>query len=273
MAEGYLKSKGLPSLQVLSRGIFADKSAVSANAASVMREIGTDISSHISSPLKASDLNADMFICMTPSHKTALESLGVPEDKITVLGGGISDPFGGDIRVYRTCRDEICDAIDSMINSGKFLPVIIKEASNEDISDIAELEKATFSSPWSMNAIGESIAAGTHFFTAHYGSGFAGYIGISAIADEGYIANIAVKEQFRGKGIGTMLVDRCIQLGLKTGLKFISLEVRPSNRQAISLYERLGFKNEGRRKNFYVNPREDAIIMTRRFTLNENTCN
>lgn len=272
MAEGYLKSKNLPSLQVLSRGIFADGSEVSPNAVKVMRETGTDISSHISSPLKSADLDADMFICMAPSHKEVLEGTGIANDKIIVLGGGIPDPFGGDINIYRACRNEISAAIDGILNDGKFLPITIKKTSHEDISEIAELEKTVFSSPWSINAITESIAAGTHFFTARFDGDFAGYVGISTVADEGYIANIAVKPQFRGKGVGTMLIDRCIQLGFTLGLRFISLEVRTSNREAVTLYKKLGFRNSGLRKNFYTNPREDAVIMTRRLITDENTC-
>ena len=60
---------------------------------------------------------------------------------------------------------------------------------------------------------------------------------------------------------------------MEKSLSFVSLEVRVSNSEAVSLYEKLGFVTEGRRKDFYRNPREDALIMTKRFSINnENTC-
>ena len=72
-------------------------------------------------------------------------------------------------------------------------------------------------------------------------------------------------EKHRKAGVGTLLVKRLLSLARKKGLSFVTLEVRASNEKAISLYEKCGFKPEGRRKSFYTDPKEDAIIMTRRF--------
>ena len=90
-------------------------------------------------------------------------------------------------------------------------------------------------------------------------------MGINVILDEGYIANVAVDPKYRKAGVGTLLVRRIFSLAREKGLSFVTLEVRASNENAISLYEKCGFKTEGRRKNFYSDPKEDAIIMTRRF--------
>ena len=92
-----------------------------------------------------------------------------------------------------------------------------------------------------------------------------GYIGISCIIDEGYITNVAVFPESRKKGVGTALLERVFSLAKDMGLSFVSLEVRESNIPAISLYEKLGFKQEGKRKDFYRDPKEDALILTKRF--------
>ena len=83
--------------------------------------------------------------------------------------------------------------------------------------------------------------------------------------DEGYITNVAVSQKERRKGIGTALLNRVFSYSKDNNLSFVSLEVRESNREAISLYTALGFKEEGKRKNFYDKPKEDALILTKRF--------
>ncbi len=262
MAEGYLKSKNISDIKVCSRGIFANGEPVSKNSAAVCRECNIDISAHISTPLSPEDLDADRFYCMTTSHRQILLSVGIEESKVFVLGDGIPDPFGGSIEDYRYCRDEIFARIDNL----DICKILIKNAIHSDITDIAALEKECFSSPWSENAIEESMNLSTRFFVAETDGKTVGYLGVSAVADEGYITNIAVTEAYRRCGIGRMLLEKCFEMSKELSLVFISLEVRTSNTAAISLYEKMGFSAEGRRKNFYTHPTEDAIIMTRRFS-------
>ena len=83
--------------------------------------------------------------------------------------------------------------------------------------------------------------------------------------DEGYITNIAGSQKERRIGIGTALLNRVFSFARDNNLSFVSLEVRVSNQNAISLYTALGFKEEGKRKNFYDKPKEDALILTKRF--------
>ena len=92
-----------------------------------------------------------------------------------------------------------------------------------------------------------------------------GYAGLQVVLDEGYITNVAVFPQYRKKGIATALIKRVFELAQEKKLAFVSLEVRLSNSAAIALYKKAGFKEEGRRKGFYRDPREDALIMTKRF--------
>ena len=271
MAEGYLKSKNIPDLEASSCGIYADGSPVSKNSATVMKELGIDISSHISKPLDKSVLKADKIYCMSPSHRLSLLSVGLPEEKIFVLGDGIPDPFGGDTEIYRICRNSIVKAIDLLIENGCFKSFSIEELKEHHITQIAELEKICFSEPWSENAIMDSYRSGTVFCVAAKGKNVLGYVGMKPVLDEGYITNVAVFPEYRRLGVAKELMKRLDLIASEKQLSFISLEVRESNFPAISLYESFGYKKEGLRKNFYREPTENAIIMTKRFVLDENT--
>lgn len=265
MAEGYLDSLNLPNVNTESRGLASQGGPISQNAIKVMLEKGIDLSDNISAPLVLTDLLwADKIIYMSESHLAFLR-LYAPEDKLLMLGGGISDPFGGDCDVYRKCRDEIFSAIDKLVKKGFFDETVVMKADKTKVSQIAELEKECFSLPWSKKTITEAMDNGTLFFVAQKGEKTVGYIGISLILDEGYITNIAVTKKERKKGVGTALLERVFAEGRDNNLSFISLEVRESNNKAISLYEKFGFKKEGKRKNFYDNPKEDALILTKRF--------
>ena len=267
MAEGYLKSKGIEGVTVLSRGLAADGSPVSLNSKTAMDEAGIDIGSHISKQITADDINkADKIICLSPSHKAVLLSAGVPENKLYILGDGISDPFGGSIETYRRCRDEIFAAIDILIKDGFFGNISVIPIEQRHIKEIARLEEICFSEPWSEEGILEAYRLGTKFFAAEADKKLIGYIGIKAVIDEGYITNIAVFPEFRRRGVAKALLNKVFEFAKEKGLSFVSLEVRPSNTEAISLYEKTGFKEEGRRKNFYRLPLEDALIMTKRFS-------
>ena len=267
MAEGYLKSKGIEGVTVLSRGLAADGSPVSLNSKTAMDEAGIDIGSHISKQITADDINkADKIICLSPSHKAVLLSAGVPENKLYILGDGISDPFGGSIEVYRRCRDEIFAAIDILIKDGFFGNISVIPIEQRHIKEIARLEEICFSEPWSEEGILEAYRLGTKFFAAEADKKLIGYIGIKAVIDEGYITNIAVFPEFRRRGVAKALLNKVFEFAKEKGLSFVSLEVRPSNTEAVSLYEKTGFREEGRRKNFYRLPLEDALIMTKRFS-------
>ncbi|MBQ8648869.1 MAG: ribosomal protein S18-alanine N-acetyltransferase, partial [Clostridia bacterium] len=115
------------------------------------------------------------------------------------------------------------------------------------------------------DALLESFKRGTKFFVAENADHIMGYIGFNVVLDEGYITNVAVFPKYRRMGVATALVRKAISYSKKNGLAFLSLEVRKSNSAAIALYENEGFKPEGERKNFYTNPKENALIMTVRF--------
>ena len=266
MAQGYLESKGYNNLNIISRGFLSDGESASENSLLAMKDIGIDISAHLSKRITADDLKtADKIICMSQSHLEALQSIGVEGCKLSVLGGGIPDPFGCDITVYRDCRDAIIREIDLLIKNGFFSSTDIVSGDIDSVKDIVDIENGVFSQPWSERSGRESLEAGTIFLIAYKDKKAVGYVGMSAIVGEGYITNVAVIPEYRRQGIGQRLLESIIELGKKENLEFISLEVRVSNVKAISLYNKMGFKEEGKRKRFYTQPTEDAIILTRRF--------
>lgn len=137
----------------------------------------------------------------------------------------------------------------------------------EDINayskDIAVIENHCFKNPWTDEQIRSSD--NTVFFLAKEENKPIGYAGMYTVLDEGYVTNIGVMPLHRRKGVGKKLLEALIEFSNDSNLAFLSLEVRPSNLPAIKLYESFGFVSEGLRKNFYSNPREDGLIMTRYF--------
>lgn len=117
MAEGYLKSLKPKGYEIISRGLSADGSPAANNSVNVMLEAGIDITGHISKQMSYADAEkADVIICMSASHADTLEALGVDKLKCYVLG--INDPLGGDINLYRVCRDNIFEAVDELVEDG-----------------------------------------------------------------------------------------------------------------------------------------------------------
>ena len=130
--------------------------------------------------------------------------------------------------------------------------------------EIAFIEKHCFSTPWSADQI-KSSDESTVFFIAKENNQTVGYAGMYTVLDEGYVTNVGVLPNYRKKGIGRALVQELINYSKNKDLAFLSLEVRVSNNAAIGLYSSLEFTEVGKRKNFYSNPKEDALIMTRYF--------
>lgn len=132
------------------------------------------------------------------------------------------------------------------------------------IPAVAQLEKACFSSPWSETTLTESLSnPNAVFFIAEEEKSVVGYAGLYHILDEGYIANIAVFPACRRKGAAQALLNELTAYAEETGLSFLTLEVRPSNTAALSLYKKNGFEQKGLRRGFYTLPKEDALIMTK----------
>ena len=136
----------------------------------------------------------------------------------------------------------------------------------EHIPQIAALEKTCFSHPWSEELLRQALwneAAAIVVAEGEDGT-VLGYAGVSTVLDEGYIDNVAVDPRFRRQGVADELIAALVRFG-RAKLAFLTLEVRASNAPAIALYAKHGFREAGRRKNYYDDPKEDAILMTLEF--------
>ena len=134
------------------------------------------------------------------------------------------------------------------------------------LAGVAELERLCFSAPWNEAMLEEELYNDTASFIVAEGEDgqVLGYAGLHVILDEGYIDNVAVRPTCRRQGIADRLLDVFCRFG-QANLAFLTLEVRPSNTAAVALYEKHGFQEAGRRKDYYENPREDALLLTREF--------
>ena len=146
--------------------------------------------------------------------------------------------------------------------------MIITNMNRQHVTQVAELEKICFSDPWSENSIASELDNKLAFWlVAVEGETVAGYIGSQTVMDETDMMNVAVHPDFRRQGIAEALVNGLVDRLKDMGSHCLTLEVRASNAPAISLYEKLGFSEIGRRKNYYRNPREDALILRKEWEL------
>lgn len=132
------------------------------------------------------------------------------------------------------------------------------------VNEIYEIEKESFPDPWSVSAISQEIAdKHSVCFVALYNTRVVGHVTMRHIINEGHISNIAVAKKDQRMGVGSLLLSALIDEAIKMEMIGVTLEVRQSNTAAIKLYQNHDFVEEGRRKNYYQSPTEDALIMWR----------
>ena len=136
------------------------------------------------------------------------------------------------------------------------------------VSSVAKLEKICFSDPWSENSVASELNNKLALWlVAEEADSVAGYIGSQTCGEESDVMNVAVHPDFRRRGIAESLVNTLVEELKAIGSRCLTLEVRASNAPAIALYEKLGFAEIGRRKNYYRNPREDALILRKEWEI------
>ena len=127
------------------------------------------------------------------------------------------------------------------------------------VPQVAAMEQSIFTEGWSESSIrGELSNELSLWLVALDGDTVAGYVGSQTVQDEADMLNLAVLPEYRGRGIAKRL---CRALMGNLNAHSLTLEVRVSNEPAIRLYDKLGFKQVGLRKNYYLKPREDALIL------------
>ncbi|UQF81832.1 MAG: ribosomal protein S18-alanine N-acetyltransferase [Mogibacterium diversum] len=153
--------------------------------------------------------------------------------------------------IMETCRDKA--------------KIRVRIAKSSDLDDIYELDVQTFAMPWSKEALSYDILENDNAFVivAEYEGEFAGYADIWTVLDEADLNSIAVRVDFRRKGIGDAIMLAMTEMLPANGVATINLEVRVSNMPAIKLYKKYGFKECGVRPGYYLDNGEDALIMKR----------
>ena len=144
----------------------------------------------------------------------------------------------------------------------------IREMKAQDVPQIAELERICFSDPWSAQSIATELDNSLScWLVAADGEKVVGYVGSQTVLDGSDMMNIAVAPDFRRKGLAEALVNALIDCLRQRKSRCLILEVRVSNTPAITLYGKIGFVEIGRRKNYYRNPKEDALILRKEWVV------
>jgi ribosomal-protein-alanine N-acetyltransferase len=135
------------------------------------------------------------------------------------------------------------------------------------LDQILEIENLSFSAPWSPNCFLQELKNPvSQLFALMSDRVLLGYLCFWTIRDEIQLLDLAVHPRYRGRGHGSFLLTKMIDLAFSRGISRIWLEVRVSGSTARKLYEKFGFVESGRRRNYYTDPPEDAIIMSLRLT-------
>ena len=138
---------------------------------------------------------------------------------------------------------------------------IIRPMSEEDLDAVLAIEQASFPAPWKRDHFLHEIAAPHSYpLVALLDGRLAGYVCLMSLFEEAQILNIAVAADHRGRGVALALMEVATALALEKGAETLALEVRSTNRAAIALYERLGFRRCGIRASYYEGT-DDAVLM------------
>ncbi|HKP46135.1 MAG TPA: ribosomal protein S18-alanine N-acetyltransferase [Pyrinomonadaceae bacterium] len=150
--------------------------------------------------------------------------------------------------------------------------VVMRRMTEHDLLEVVEIEEQSGLSRWGWAAYYAELQGANRDLMVVAEAGqprlkrisqaIAGYIVARIGANELHINNVAVRQQFRRQGIGLNLLTHILKEGKMLGVNAAFLELRAGNRVARSLYEKCGFEVTARRKNYYSDPPEDALVMT-----------
>ena len=147
--------------------------------------------------------------------------------------------------------------------------VTIDRMTEHDLVEVCQIEEMSDLSAWGWDAYYNELRSGLETImlvaradSAFHGIGLAGFIVARLIAGEMHVNNVAVRPEFRRTGIGLRLLESTLANARKAGAEVAQLEVRAGNEAALALYGLCGFQFVGRRKNYYRQPTEDALLMS-----------
>ena len=137
-----------------------------------------------------------------------------------------------------------------------------------DISQVIAIERLGHAFPWTEGIFNDCVRVGYECVVLENTTDneIVAYGVMSVAAGEAHVFNVCVKQEFQRQGLGRYMMEHLMSVAKEKQAATIYLEVRPTNTPAISLYEKMGFNQEGRRKNYYPDHdgREDAIIMAQK---------
>ena len=141
--------------------------------------------------------------------------------------------------------------------------VKVRRMEMHDLGRVMEIEHQSYTMPWTDATFrGLLRRADADLFVAETAEGaLAGYAVAWSVLDQGELGNVAVAPEWRHRGIAHHLLDAVIRRANERGVKELFLEVRVSNSTARQLYLSYGFRDVGRRRNYYMEPVEDALVM------------
>lgn len=272
---GMYAAQRCPDIPVESAGLFSAGEALQPDCRAAAEALGADFSGHECKLLSEELFESfDAVVCMTLAQMDELlDRFPGSESKLTCADD--TDILRPRLKLgWKKCAARINAMADEQTLA------LQSEGGEEDIrverldagapgyitAAIAQLEKENFSAPWTEEMLRRALGREDHiFFAALDGESVLGYIGAQLIVDELDIFNVAVDAAFRRRHIGERLVERlCLaawDMKREMPMERITLEVRAGNAPAIALYEKQGFVQVGRRKNYYEKPREDAVLM------------
>lgn len=149
-------------------------------------------------------------------------------------------------------------------------PLFLEAAGVEDVEALVDLERRCHSHPWTARHFHDEVESAPRGRVLLLRSpwepgdptrGLVGYCVYQVVADEMHLLNVAVSAEHRRLGLGRFLVERALGAAVRRGVETIFLEVRRSNREAQGLYGRFGFATVAVRRDYYEDPREDALVL------------
>jgi len=267
----FVSENKLENINCESAGLNArDGEKASQNAILALAEIGLDLTKHRARNLKNLDLkDYDFFAVMNKNYKKELINFGIEPGNVYILNnlnGGITDPFGGNIEVYRKTRDLILSSFNDFYEFIKKINILKNSklclAKECDLQNIYIIEKESYSDAWSEDSIlSEILNKDSYFLVLKNGDVILGYACLKLHLDDAELLKITTAQKFRNMGVAKILLKDIINFSKRKNIEKIILEVRESNTPAIKLYSSFGFKKIFVRKNFYSSPSENALTM------------
>jgi len=149
-----------------------------------------------------------------------------------------------------------------MIANPETLHPLVRRLTPDDLDRVFEIELSAYPFPWTRGIFADCIRVGYECWGLQAGKDLIGYCIQTHAAGENHLLNLCIASQWQRQGLGNILLDHAVRLARLHGCERMFLEVRPSNEPAIHIYEKAGFQPVGRRKNYYMDTREDAVVMS-----------